>query len=166
MIGRLRNGEKLASVGVLLTFIATFKPWFELPGAVDLENLAPDAVYLGGAPAERGLNIWDLSVGRWFIYLAILFTAWMIIAAIANDTPRWALTLNTPSLFFSTLAALNAIVHLIWPPENASLASFFWLAVAGILLMLAGTAWSFRDETVPDAYRQAPPPEHIKLEST
>ncbi|MBK5230621.1 MAG: hypothetical protein JJE27_05535 [Thermoleophilia bacterium] len=134
---------------MIVLFASTFKPWFKLPGA----------------DVSINLNVWDLSVARWFVYLALIVSAWMVIAALLGKTPRWALVFNTPALLLSFLAAIGVVVRLINPPDGASVLTASWVAAAGVLLLVAGTSLGLRDDTVPDAYLQSPPPEHLSLDA-
>jgi hypothetical protein len=165
MLSKLRPAEWLTTLGVILLFASTFKPWFELSGIDGLGKMAPDAQLIGGKSTSVNLNVWDLSVTRWFIYLALIVSAWMVIAALFSETPRWALVFNTPASMLSFLAATGMVIRLINPPGDASITTAYGVAVAGVLLLFAGMAWAQRDETVPDAYLQSPVPEHVRLDA-
>src|SRR5665647_179652 len=104
MLSKLRPAEWLTTLGVIVLFASTFKPWFKL----------------AGADISINLNVWDLSVTRWFVYLALIVSAWMVIAALLGKTPRWALVFNTPAVLLSFLAAIGVVVRLIDPPDGAS----------------------------------------------
>ncbi len=165
MFSKMRPAEWLTALGTVMLFGATFKPWFELPGLAELRRIAPDAAAIGGVFEGGRLNVWDLSVTRWFVYAALAFNAWMLVAAIFGDTPHWAIVFNTPGLFCSSLAAFGLVLRLINPPDDASILPFFGVAVAGGLIMLAGSAWAMRDESTPAGFLQAPTPERVRLES-
>ncbi|MBI4898591.1 MAG: hypothetical protein HY827_09550 [Actinobacteria bacterium] len=165
MFSKLRPADWLTALGTALLFGATFKPWFEMPGLADLRRIAPDAEAIGGAFEGGQLNVWDLSVTRWFVYAAVIFNAWMLIAAVFGETPHWAIVFNTPALFFSFLASFGLVLRLIHPPADASALTFYGFAVAGGLIMLSGSAWALRDESTPEGFLHSPPPEHIKLDS-
>lgn len=165
MFTKLRPAEWLTALGTILLFGATFKPWFETPGIADLGELAPDAQNIGGLVEGLQLNVWDLSVSRWLIYAALILCAWMVIAALFGDTPQWSIVFNTPALFVSLLATVGLVVRSISPPDDSSILVSYWIAVVGGALMLAGTAWAIRNESVPEGFLQAPEPEHITLDA-
>lgn len=165
MLSKLRISEWLTAIGVALLFGATFRPWFEVPVSDEWRPFTRDT-NIGDPPlslADGGgqLNVWDLTVTRWLIYGALLACAWMVIAALFGETPRWAVVLNTPALLLSACATLGLVVRLINPPAGANVLAAYWPAVVGGALMLVGSAWALRDDSVPAAYRQAPPPERL-----
>lgn len=167
MFSKLRISEWLVGLGVVLLFGATFKPWFTVPGAEKLEDLATDALLEGSTSLGTGLNVWDLGFTRWFVYLALICAALMLVAAVFGETVHFAIVMATPTVLFSFICSIGMIVRLIWPPAGASeTETAFYVAVAGSLLIFLAGCWSIRDEYVPPGYEPAPDPERISLEST
>lgn len=164
MLSRLRKAELLTAVGTIMLFASTFFPWFEIPGSERLD-IAPEAKLLGETSIGFELNVWDLSVARWFVYLAILSAAWMIVAALFADTARWSVILSTPSLLFGIAAAAGLVLRLVNPPAGSDVTTAYYVSVAGGLLLLAGAMWSVRDDSTPPAFDNAPEPEAVHLDS-
>lgn len=145
MSSRLRMAEVVAGLGAAALLATTFAPWFKVRGAE--------------------LNVWNLSIARWFIFLAILSAAWMVIAALFADSARWSVILSTPTGLFGISAAIGLVYRLINPPGGFSVTSAFYAAVAGGLLLLAGGLWAIRDDSSPPAFDNSPEPEIVHLES-
>jgi hypothetical protein len=164
--GKLRPAEYLTAISALVLFLTTFKPWFELPSIDQLKKLAPDALIEGsGAAGTINLNVWDLHFGRWFVYLAILLAAWMVLAAVFSANPEWAVILATPTVVVSGIAMLALIYRVFSEPRaSASATTIFYVAVAASIGLFAGACWSIRDETVPPGFAKAPPPEVIEVD--
>lgn len=165
MFTKLRPAEWLTALGTILLFGATFKPWFEGPEIADLRKLAPDAQSIGGVVDGIKLNVWDLTVSRWLVYAALILCAWMVIAALFGETPQWSIVFNTPALFVSLLATVGLVTRVFSPPGDSSILAVYLIAVVGCVLMLAGTAWAIRNESVPEGFLQAPEPERIILDA-
>lgn len=164
MFTHLRKAEYLTGTGAIMLFASTFFPWFEIPGSERLD-IAPEAKLLGETSIGFELNVWDLSVARWLVYLAILSAAWMIVAALFADSARWSVILGTPTLLFGICAAVGLVFRLINPPAGAGVTTAFYVAVAGGLLLLAGAMWAVRDDSTPPAFDNAPEPEAVHLDS-
>lgn len=164
MLSRLRTADRVAGFGAAVLFAATFAPWFKLPGASQLD-VAPDAKLVGGPTFYAHLNVWDLSVARWFIYLAILSAGWMIVSALFADSARWSVILCTPTALFGICAAIGLIHGLINPPGNASVTTAFYAAVAGGVLLMIGGLRAVRDDGSPPGFDLSPDPEIVHLDS-
>lgn len=164
MFNKLRIQEWLLGVGVVMLFGATLKPWFTIPGAERLGNIAPDAILEGSTSASVGLNVWDLGFTRWFVYLAIFCAASLLIAAAYGESVHYAIVMATPTVVLSLISSIGLVARLIWPPAGATQTeTAFYVAVAGSLLMFIATCWSIRDEYVPPGYVSAPEPENLPL---
>lgn len=167
MFRKLRAPEWLLAIGVVVLFAATFKDWFVFAATDTLELVAPDARQLGD-PAygvTSGVNVWDLSVARWFVYMALISGALLIVAAMFGETVHYAIVMATPTVIFGFCAAVALVGRLIWPPEGTSTEPAFYAAVVGSLLLFGAGWWSMRSENVPDEYLGAPEPERVHLDS-
>lgn len=164
LFSHLRKAELVAGVGAAVMFAATFSAWFKVP-VVERLDVAPDAQRVGGTSFNVHLNVWDLGIARWFVYLAILSAAWMIVAAIFADSARWSVILGTPTALFGTGAAIGLVHRLIDPPSGSSVTSAYYVAVAGGLLLMAGGLWAVRDDSSPPAFDRSPEPEIVHLDS-
>jgi hypothetical protein len=167
MSHKLRAPEYLTAAAALTLFISTFWPWFSMPSVDQLKDGVSGAILEGGGSGSPiHLNVWDLHFGRWFIYLALLCAAWLVIAAIFSDTPEWALILATPTVAFSGIAMLTLLYRLFDAPRaTAEPAPMFYVALAGATTLFAGACWSLRDESVPSGFAKAPTPEVVPLDS-
>lgn len=166
MFGKLRGSEILLGAGSVLLYISTFMPWFSLPGVSDLVKLAPSAQAVGGGPDRSiDLNVWDLPLARWWVYLTIFLGLCVLLAALLSRTPDWSMILLTPLLLAVTAATISLLWRLIDSPRPYSTAqSGFYLAIAGVLLVLGGTCWGLRDESVPSGFEKAPRPQLIEVD--
>ncbi|MFY9265666.1 MAG: hypothetical protein WAO61_09620 [Solirubrobacterales bacterium] len=166
MFAKLRGSEFLTMIGAIVLFIATFFEWWEVPVPTDeLGAVAADALRLDSS-LLTGLNVWDLSIGRWFVYLALIAAAAMVLAAAFGDTPEWAVQLATPTIVFGFAATLVLAIRVLdAPADRAEPTTALYLAVAGSLALLCGGCWAIRDEMLPSAYAQAPEPEVVHLDS-
>jgi hypothetical protein len=163
---KLRPAELLALAGTITLFVATFLPWFALPSAADIAKSTPGARLVGGGnDGAINLNVWDLGLARWWIYLAILLGACMVLAALLSRTVEWSIILCTPLVFASGIAFLCLFVRLFDSPRaHAGAQLGFYVALAGAAALLAGTCWALRDESVPEGFEKAPRPELIHVD--
>jgi hypothetical protein len=153
-------------VGTVVLFVSTFLPWFALPSAAEMVKLAPGARLVGGGnDGPIDLNVWDLGLARWWIYLAILLGACMILAALLSRTAEWSILLCTPLVLVSGIAFLCLLVRLFDAPRPYASTSFgFYLAFLGGAALFAGTCWAIRDDSVPEGFDKAPRPELIHVD--
>lgn len=165
MLRKLRLAEWLIALGVIVLFASTFKSWFTLPGSEMLDLVAPDAELLGNTASGTGLNVWDLAIARWFVYMALISGALLVVAAMFGETVHYAIVMATPTVLFSFLSSTALVFRLISPPANTQIEPVFYAAVAGSLLLLVAAGWSMRSEFVPDGYAVSPEPEHVHLDS-
>lgn len=166
MAAKLRTSDILVGIGSVALLISTFLPWFSLPSAADLVKLAPGARLVGGgSDTSIDLNVWDLQVTRWWIYLSVFLGICLVLAALLSRTPDWSTILGTPLMVVSLFAVIALLIHLVSAPRPYSSAQFgFYLALGGALLLLVGTGWGLRDETVPEGFDKAPRPELIEVD--
>jgi hypothetical protein len=163
---KLRGAEYLTAISGLVLFICTFLSWFSMPSIDDLKNVAPDAFVEGsGSSGAINLNVWDLHFARWFVYLAILVAAWMVLAAIFSANPEWSVILATPLVFVSGIAMLSMIYRVFDTPRaTAEPTTIFYVAVAASIGLFAGACWAIRDEHVPPGFIKAPQPTVIEVD--
>lgn len=156
----------LAGAGAIVMFIATFLPWFSLPSASELVKLAPGARLVGGgSDGSIDLNVWDLGWARWWVYLAILLGVCMVLAALLSRTADWSMILNTPLVVVSFIAFMCLFVRLFDSPRPYASAQLgFYMAFVGSAMLLAGTMWAIRDDSVPEGFDKAPRPEFIHVD--
>ncbi|MGH2906139.1 MAG: hypothetical protein ACRDKI_05155 [Solirubrobacterales bacterium] len=164
---KLRGAEYLTAISGLILFITTFQPWFTMPGVDEIKQRYPDALLQGGGSSNAiHLNVWDLHFGRWFVYLAVLCAAWMVLAAIFSANPEWSVILATPTVFFSLVAMITLIYRLIDPPRaSAEPTTIYYVAVAASIGLFAGACWAIRDEHVPPGFAKAPQPEVVNVDT-
>ena len=165
MSAKLRPSEWLIGAGALALLISTFLPWFALPSANEILNLAPNAKLVGdGEMGALNLNVWDLGVARWWVYLAILLGG-VVLAALLSRTPNWSTILCTPLICISLISTVCILVRLLDPPRaHASAQPGFYLAFVGSAALLAGALWAIRSEFVPEGFDKAPRPEFIEVD--
>jgi hypothetical protein len=163
---KLRPAELLALAGTLVLFVSTFIPWFALPSAASIARETPGARLVGGGTdGAINLNVWDLPVARWWIYLAILLGACMVLAALLSRTAEWSIILCTPLVFVSGIAFLSLLVRLFNSPTAYASNQFgLYLAFLGSVALFAGTCWAIRDDSVPEGFEKAPRPELIHVD--
>lgn len=164
MTRKLRAPEWLLAVGVIVLFAATFKDWFTLHSTDSLDLVAPDAQSYGDTVLSA-LNVWDLSVARWFVYMALISGALLIVAAMFGETVHYAIVMATPTVIFGFGCAVSLVVRLIWPPQGTQIEPAFYVAVAGSLVLFIAACWSMRSEFVPDGFKTSPEPERVHLDS-
>lgn len=166
MSAKLRTSEWIALLGSLVLFGSTFLPWFSLPSAAELVKLAPGARLVGGGDdGPINLNVWDLSIARWFVYLSILLGVCMVLAALLSRTADWSVILCTPLVLVSGITTLSLFFRLFAEPRPYAGAQFgFYLAFAGSAVLFGGACWAIRDESVPEGFDKAPRPELIHVD--
>lgn len=166
MSSKLRASDMLVGLGSVLLLISTFMTWFSLPPVATLLREAPGARAVGGGnDASIDLNVWDLSMARWWVYISIFLGLCLVLSALLSRTPDWSTIIGTPLIFFSLLCTISLFFRLLDSPRPYSSAQLgFYLALLGSLTLLGGTAWGLRDETVPDGFDRAPRPEQIAVD--
>jgi hypothetical protein len=163
---KLRPSELLALAGTLILFVSTFLPWFALPSAASIARDTPGARLVGGGTdGPINLNVWVLGFARWWVYLAILLGACMVLAALLSRTAEWSIILCTPLVLVSGIAFLCILVRLFNAPTSYASNQFgIYLAFVGVTALLAGTCWAIRDDSVPEGFDKAPRPELIHVD--
>lgn len=167
MSGKLRPAELLAGSGAIILFASTFLVWFSLPSAQELLQLAPNAKLAGGGSGNVtiDLNVWDLGWARVWIYLAIFLGFSMVLAALLSRTAEWSIILCTPLVVVSLAAFICLFVRLFDSPRPyAETQVGFYIALVGCGMLLAGTLWAIRDDSVPEGFDKAPRPEFIQVD--
>ncbi|MBJ7355294.1 MAG: hypothetical protein JHC98_10770 [Thermoleophilaceae bacterium] len=166
MSAKLRPAEFLALAGTVILFISTFLPWFALPSAASIARDTPGARLVGGGDdGPINLNVWDLSLTRWWVYLAILLGACMVLAALLSKTAEWSIILCTPLVLVSGIAFLCLLGRLFNSPTSYATNQFgLYLAFVGSAALFAGTCWAIRDDSVPEGFEKAPRPELIHVD--
>jgi hypothetical protein len=136
---RLRLGELLALAGAICVIVSLFLPWYEssLGKLSAWDTFGPALVLLiAAAAAALGLVLSTMTERS---------TALPVAAAV------W-------STLFGIVAVIAAVVRVLERPEHATrLCAGAWLALAGAILMLAGSWQSMRDERG-SMYEPAEPP--------
>lgn len=146
---KIRGSEWLVLAAAIALLVTTFFAWFEVAHfGVTLE-----------------MNIWDLSVARIWVYLAIALGFSVYLTALLSRTPDWSVILCTPLVIFSFFA----MVSLVWrvfdaPTDAASSTPWFYAAVASSVALFAGACWAIRDERVPAGFLRSPRPELIEID--
>lgn len=127
-LGRLRAGEVLALLGALCVIVALTLPWYEdLEGKLDAWSTFGPAVVL--------------------LMLAALAALALVLATVTERSPALPVAAAVWSTLFGLIGLIAAVVRVLERPHNAiSLCAGAWLALAGAVLVLAGSWQSIRDE--------------------
>jgi hypothetical protein len=136
---RLRAGELLALAGAICVIVSLWLPWYEnAAGRLTAWNTFGPAVVLLIAAAAAALALVLSTITERSIALPVAAAVW--------------------STLFGIIAVISALVRVLERPEHASaLCAGAWLALAGAILMLAGSWQSLRDERT-SLYEPAQPP--------
>lgn len=127
-LGRLRVGEMLALLGALCVIVALTLPWYENPeGKLDAWSTFGPAVVL--------------------LMLAALAALALVLATVTERSPALPVAAAVWSTLFGIVGVIATVVRLLERPDGAnSLCAGAWLALAGALLIAAGSWQSMRDE--------------------
>jgi drug/metabolite transporter (DMT)-like permease len=141
---RLRSGELIALVGAVGVIVALTLPWYE--------NL------------EGRLDAWNtFGVGVVLVMLSAATAIVLVLATLTERSPAFPVASAVWGVLFGVLAVIAAIVRLLERPHHAvSLCAGAWVALAGAVLIAAGSWQSIRDErtrlyTPADPERREPP---------
>jgi MFS family permease len=140
---RLRSGELLALAGAICVIVALTRRWYENEqGNLTAWNTFGPAVALIMLAAVGALALVFVTVTERSTALPVAAAVW--------------------STLFGLIGTIAAIVRVLERPDNATeLCVGAWLALAGVLLILAGSWQSMRDERpkrYPPAEIEARPP--------
>jgi len=138
-LGRLRLGETLALAGAICVVVSLLEPWYEnASGKLSAWDTFGPAVVLLIAAAAAALALFVSTITERSTALPVAAAVW--------------------STLWGLIAVIAAIARVLERPEHAtSLCAGAWLALAGAILMLAGSWQSMRDER-PSLYEPANPP--------
>lgn len=146
---KIRGSEWLVLAASVALLISSYFAWFELAHfGVTLE-----------------MNLWDLSVARWWVYLAVALGLSVYLTALLSRTPDWSVILCTPLVIFSFFAMVSLLWRVIDSPvDAASATAWFYVAVVSSVALFAGACWAIRDESVPSGFLRSPKPEMIEVD--
>lgn len=136
---RLRPGELVALAGAICVIVALTQPWYETSFAQ--------------------LSAWDTFGPAVVLLIAATAAALMLVmATITERSTALPVAAAVWSTLFGIVASIAAIVRVLERPDHADrVCRGGWLALAGALLMLAGSWQSMRDERT-SLYDPAQPP--------
>jgi hypothetical protein len=136
---RLRLGELVALAGAICVIVSLFEPWYENSfGKLSAWDTFGPAVVLLIAAAAAALGLVVSTITERSTALPVAAAVW--------------------STLFGIVAVIAALVRVLERPDHAtSLCAGAWLALAGAILMLAGSWQSMRDERT-SLYEPAEPP--------
>jgi drug/metabolite transporter (DMT)-like permease len=136
---RLRIGELLALAGAICVIVSLLQPWYE--------------------NSLGRLSAWDTFGPSVALLIAAALAALaLVVATVTERSTALPVAAAVWSTTLSIAALIAAIVRVLERPEHATrLCAGAWLALAGAILMLAGSWQSMRDER-PSLYEAADPP--------
>jgi len=172
-VGRLRGGELLAGVGVVVLLVALFLDWFDVPPRPAREAPLPPGVDVITVtlPRDYSASGWD-SLG-WLVLalvvIAVLCAAGLVVLTAADRPVTHIVAAAVVSATIAPVAlvvlALRALVF--QPGVNAATTIRYgtWIGLGGALALAIGAWWALADERtgapesayVPPAPRPAPP---------
>lgn len=136
---RLRLGELVALAGAICVIVSLFEPWYE--------------------NAFGKLSAWDTFGPAVVLLIAAAAAALgLVVSTITERSTALPVAAAVWSTLFGIVAVIAALVRVLERPDHAtSLCAGAWLALAGAILMLAGSWQSLRDERT-SLYEPAEPP--------
>jgi drug/metabolite transporter (DMT)-like permease len=136
---RLRAGELLALAGAVCVIVSLTRPWYENGFAT--------------------LSAWDTFGPAVALLMAAVAAALaLVMATITERSTALPVSAAVWSTLFGIAAVIAAIVRVLERPDHStSVCGGAWLALAGSVLMLAGSWQSMRDERT-SRYEPAEPP--------
>jgi uncharacterized membrane protein HdeD (DUF308 family) len=138
---RLRSGELIALAGAILVIVALTRPWYEtLHGSLSAWGTFGPAVVL--------------------VMIAALGALALVLTTITERSTALPVAAAVWSTLLGIFGVIAALIRLLERPHNAtSLCAGAWLALAGTLLIAAGSWLSMRDERT-SLYPPAKPEPH------
>jgi hypothetical protein len=143
-IARLRLGELMVLVGVIGVVVSLTLPWYENP--------------------QGKLDAWDtFGFGVLLLALAAALGLALVLATLTERSTALPVAAAIWSTLFGLLGVVAAVARLLERPDHAyRLCAGAWVALAGALLILAGSWQSLRDERTglysPSEPEPRPPP--------
>lgn len=135
---RMRPGELIALAGAILAIVALTRPWYENAGV------------LFSAWATFGPAVV-------LIMIAALGALALVLTTITERSTAFPVAAAVWGTLFGLIGVIAAIVRVLERPHGAtSLCAGAWLALAGTILIFAGSWLSMRDER-PSHYPPATP---------
>jgi Na+-transporting NADH:ubiquinone oxidoreductase subunit NqrE len=127
-LSRLRLGELIALAGAVCVIVALTLPWYE--------------------NSSGKLSAWaTFGPAVVLIMLAALIALVLVVATVTERSTALPVASAVWSTLFSFIGVIAAIVRVLERPQDASsLCAGAWLALAGTVLILAGSWLSMRDE--------------------
>jgi len=140
-IRRLRRGELITLVGVVVLVVSLFVPTYDSPAGL--------------------LDAWDTFGAAVALQLAGVFAGLaLVVSALTERTTALPVSTAVWCVPVGIAAVIASVVRLIERPEHASgLAAGGWLGLVGALTILAGAWETLRDEHTPLYERAKPPPQ-------
>jgi len=140
-IKELDRGELVAVLGGILLGVSLFLSWYSLgnSNAVLGSCRGPNTTCSGWA---------SLSAFRFLLLIAAvapLILAWIIVRGHALSWPRGELTAVTALVALVMTLFVGVIDHPGSPPDEISVTTGWWVAVAGSLLILFGSVWRSKE---------------------
>ena len=140
-VKELDRGELIAVGGGILLGVSLFLSWYSLGNrnAVLGACHGPNTTCTGWAA---------LSAVRFLFLVAAvapLILAWIIVRGHALSWPRGELTAVTALVALTMTLFVGVIDHPGSPPGEISVATGWWVAVAGDLLILSGSVWRSKE---------------------
>ncbi|MGZ4177978.1 MAG: hypothetical protein ACXVR1_17405 [Solirubrobacteraceae bacterium] len=140
-IKELDRGELLAVAGGILLGVSLFLNWYTLgnSNAVLGSCRGPNTTCSGWAA---------LSAIRFLFLIAAvapLILAWIIVRGHALSWPRGELTAVTALVALVMTLFVGVIDHPGSPPDEISVTTGWWVAIAGDLLILTGSVWRSKE---------------------
>jgi hypothetical protein len=127
-ITRLRLGELIALAGAICVIVALTLPWYE--------------------GLEGNLDAWGtFGLGVLLLMIAAAAALVLVLATLTERSTALPVAAAVWSVLFGLLGTIAAVVRVLERPHHAiSLCAGAWLALAGAVLILAGSWLSLRDE--------------------
>lgn len=127
-LSRLRLGELIVLVGSICVIVALTRRWYEAP--------------------EGNLSAWTtFGPAVVLLMLAALAGLALVVTTVTERSTALPVAAAVWSTLFGLIGVVAAAVRLLERPHHAStLCAGAWLAFAGVLLILAGSWQSMRDE--------------------